>query len=160
MKDQTLDSESRAELKGDLARLAKRNSSLSIIGVVIAIGLMIYLKALNINDPVDYSIVMSLGLLINSLAIMVSSFQSSREMYSFRVPLMETLVPILSSFLIGLVFILYPFAPIHGQRLVQDLFIMAYRAAIALAVFATINLLLNQYSRDILRRSFAIITKR
>ncbi|WP_409366396.1 hypothetical protein ACI49J_10535 [Metallosphaera sp. D4-4] len=157
MNDQTLSVESREELKGHLARLAKRNSALSVIGTGIAIGLMGFLYLSHVTDPAIYSASMSLGLLINSVAILVSAFQSSKELYNFHFPLPEVSVPVASSLVIGLFFMFYPILPIHGSRFIQDVYIMAERAGLALIPFIVVNLALNKYSRQIVSGAIGII---
>ncbi|MEM3323244.1 MAG: hypothetical protein QW494_02300 [Metallosphaera sp.] len=159
MKDQTLDTESREELKGALAKLSKQNAVLSSLGVGASILVMVALSVLHIYDPVSYSLAISSGLLINSILILISSFKSSKELYTFRIPKADSFVPPLSSIIIGLAFSLYPVTPIHGANLIHDFMIMFYRAVIALIPFVTINLAFTGYTRQLLRKGLEILTE-
>ncbi|QKR00045.1 hypothetical protein GWK48_06340 [Metallosphaera tengchongensis] len=154
MKDQTLAAESKEELRGKLAELVKRNSVLSLMGAGVAIALMVILNLSGKGNPIIYSVLISFGLLINSIAILFSTYKSSRDLYEFITPLREILSPVTTAIIIGLLFIFVPVLPSHGSGFVQDILLMIYRAFIGGAIFLVINLGVNNYAREIARKVF------
>lgn len=143
MKDETLAYGSEGELKGKVAKLTRYNLFLSFIGVVISVFLMEVTK----NDPpYIVAIAMSVGLLVNSLSMLFTSYSSSRSLYNFKLSL-DMLIPIVISF-VGIPLSFFMFTKSY-----VDMFLYAI---VVIAIFTALNMA-NPYFRLLLRNARGFI---
>jgi hypothetical protein len=143
MKDETLSIEGQGELKGELAKLTRINLLLSIIGVIISILLIEFLKS---YPYFIIAVFMSMGLLINSFSMLFTSYRSSRRLYNFKVP-REFFIPVLLSFL-GI-----PFSFLIGGKSYLDILVYG---VISIGIFSALNLI-NPYFRQLGRNVIGFI---
>ncbi|WOE50607.1 hypothetical protein RQ359_002155 [Sulfuracidifex metallicus DSM 6482 = JCM 9184] len=143
MKDETLSIEGQGELKGELAKLTRINLLLSIIGVIISILLIEFLKS---YPYFIIAVFMSMGLLINSFSMLFTSYRSSRRLYNFKVP-REFFIPVLLSFL-GI-----PFSFLMEGKSYLDILVYG---VISIGIFSALNLI-NPYFRQLGRNVIGFI---
>ncbi len=143
MKDETLAYGSEGELRGKIAKLTRSNLFLSLAGVLLSVFLM---EATRNDPPYVIAIAMSVGLLMNSLSMLFTSYSSSRSLYNFRISA-DMFIPIVISF-VGI-----PLSFFMFTRSYVDMFLYAF---ITIAIFTALNLV-NPYFRLLLRNARGFI---
>lgn len=137
MADPTLSPNSQNEFKGYVFSLTRNNLVFSLVGLG-ASSLLIYLFSSYPSYIV--AMLMTIGLLINSLVMLFTSFKLSSRIYKFSFPLKEFLIPLLLSF-ISLP-ISMRFKPITFLQMIEY-------SIIWIIVFSSFNVILNPYGKQL-----------
>lgn len=145
MADPTLSVRSKDEFKGYTARLTLANSLLSSIGIVISAGLIYSFKFLH---PRYIAVFMTIGIIINSLTMVLTSHRISSSIYNYKIPKVEVIIPLIGAIILTFVF----------PRPTTYLGMVIYGLLASLA-FVGINLLLNNYARNLAKAALREIVK-
>jgi len=156
MADTTLSTEGSGELKGITANLIGKNIFISTIGLAFSTLLMIILRNFNFSYPA-LAIAITLGLLINSIGMLITAYVSAKNIYGLIFPKIESIVPLISAVISSLPFLIqYIEGNLPKFRAVHEIEIMLIYTLISSSIFVTINIALNPYARQL----FIIIIKR
>ncbi len=156
MADITLSTEGANELKGITANLIRKNILISIVGFSLSTILMYILRIYNFSYPV-LAIAITLGLLINSIGMLITSYISARTVYSFVFPKIESIVPLFSAVISSLPFLIqYIQGDLPRFRAIYELEIMLGYTVISASIFVAINVAFNPYAKQL----FIMIIKR
>ncbi|MEW9490623.1 MAG: teichoic acid transporter [Candidatus Aramenus sulfurataquae] len=156
MADVTLNVESTEELRGPTARLIRSNVLISAIGVVLSGGIIYFLSKSDLSPSYGYPLVatvISVGLLVNSLGMVITSFLAAKKLYNFNFPLKEAIVPILATAVVSLLFLTW--FSIHGMPKLRTLEEIKEILLISLAsgsLYLAINWILNPYVKELVKR--------
>ncbi len=143
MKDESLSLDTSGEFKGEVARLTRSNLLLSLGGVLFSVLLMELMRS---YPPYLLAVDMSLGLLINSFAMLFTSFSSSRRLYQFKIP-SEFFIPLAISVL-GI--------PLSYVLFTKSYLYMGLYAILTIVLFSALNII-NPYFRELLRKAIGFI---
>ncbi|MCY0859630.1 MAG: teichoic acid transporter [Sulfolobaceae archaeon] len=135
MADSTLSVYSKDEFKGYTAKLTILNSLMSGIGIAVSTVLIYFFRYL---PPRYIALLMTIGIIVNSVTMIVNSYNLSSKIYKFKVPKKEILVPLITAILLVAIF----------PRPTSYLGMIIY-GLLAFSAFALINLIFNRYARSL-----------
>ncbi len=159
MADTTLSVESNEELRGPTARLIRGNVLISAIGVALSTSIIYFLSRADLGS--DYPLVatiISVGLLVNSTGMLLTSFFGAKKLYSFRFPLREALVPVLATAVISFLFIW--FFSVYGVpklRTIGEIVDVIEISLISGSIYLAINWLWNPYAKELVLRAVKMV---
>ncbi|ARM76226.1 teichoic acid transporter [Acidianus manzaensis] len=148
MKDETLSVESKGEFKGYTAKLTRNNVIISAFGVT---SMLILAYMIKDNENIYQispllAVIISSALLINSIGMLISSFLTSKKLYSFRFPKREAIVSIFLSLLAS-----FPFLGLTKERTIPELEIMIKLTLFSIIIYVVLSYFLNPYARSLIR---------
>ncbi|MCI2414248.1 MAG: teichoic acid transporter [Candidatus Aramenus sp.] len=157
MADVTLNVENTEELRGPTARLIRSNVLISAIGVALSSGIIYFLSKSSLSPGYGYPIVatvISVGLLVNSLGMVITSFLTAKKLYNFDFPVKETVIPLLATAVVSSLFLMW--FSIHGVPKLRTLEEIKDTLLISLAagsIYLAINWTLNPYVKELAKRA-------
>ncbi|QIW25129.1 hypothetical protein EWF20_13935 [Sulfolobus sp. S-194] len=148
MKDKALGlEESENPFKGTTAKLNVTNITFSIIGILISVISVFILRS---YSPYIIAIGMSLGVLINSVWLLLTSYSISRKEYNFKVPKRDIIVSIFSGGLISFIFLQLKFVSYIN---------MIEYGLLASIIYIGVNYLFSSYARNFIRSAIKELRK-
>lgn len=148
MIDKSMGVDDDLSFKGYTASLNKSNLTFSIIGIAVSTALVYLFKG---TKPYEISAMMTIGILINSLWMLFSSYKLSKRLYNFSVPYKE----ITSSVSAMLIVVL---AMLELSKNVSYEW-MLLNAVISTFMFIGLLYLFNPYARYLVKASLREIRK-
>jgi len=148
MKDKAMGFEE-DNLKGYTAKLNISNIQFAVIGVIVSLILVYLFKW---ESAYILATLMTLGILINSVWMSLSSYRVSKDLYSFKFPVKESL----TSVLIGLITILLLFR--FSIMNVSYMF-MLIEGGLVILVYASLSYFLNPFAKRIIKEGIKEVRK-